>query len=226
MDTFTNNGELVYPTLSGEQRQEDVHVKVSNITDESFLVEQCRQQNRIAQKTMYDLYSGKMLTICLRYMKNEDDALEVLNNSFMKVFSKITQYKSEGSLEGWIKRIVINTAIDFVRGSKTYKKKFILTDEFSLYGSPDDNDPEDDIAEEDPGITTEQVFELVKELPPATRVVFNLYVIDEFKHHQIAEHLKISEGTSKWHLSNARKILKEKLNREMVRQENKNFKHG
>jgi RNA polymerase sigma-70 factor (ECF subfamily) len=221
-----NPGLALNPTLLEGHRHANVHGKVSNISDENVLVEQCRAQSRTAQKTMYEKYSGRMLTVCYRYLKNEDDAMEVLNNAFMKVFSKITQYKAEGSLEGWIKRIVINSAIDFVRGNKTYKKKFVLTDEFSYYGAPrDEDDIADDLPEDNPIMSTEQVFELVKELPPATRVVFNLYVVDEFTHHEIAEHLKISEGTSKWHLSNARKILKEKITRVMV-SENKHFSHG
>jgi RNA polymerase sigma factor (sigma-70 family) len=225
MAAFEDTKEQVNPTIPNGQRHANVHGKVSHITDENSLVEQCRSQSRSAQKNLYELYSRKMLAICLRYLKNEDDAMDVLNRAFLKVFSKITQYKSEGSLEGWIKRIVVNSAIDFVRGNKTYKKKFILTDEFSLYGSPrDENELADDFTEE-PFISTEEVFELVKELPPATRVVFNLYVVDEFKHHEIAEQLKISEGTSKWHLSNARKILRERINKVMVHP-SKNFSHG
>jgi RNA polymerase sigma factor (sigma-70 family) len=214
----------VHPTLPDASRHANVHGKVSNIADENVLVEQCRSQSRSAQKNLYELYSGKMLTICLRYLKNEDDAMEVLNNAFMKVFAKITQYKAEGSLEGWIKRIVVNSAIDFVRSNKTYKKKFILTDEFALYGSPREDEIADDFSDE-PFISTEQVFELVKELPPATRIVFNLYVVDEFTHHEIGAQLKISEGTSKWHLSNARKILREKINMIMLHP-NKNYSHG
>ena len=215
-----------HPTLHNGARHANVHGKVSHIADENSLVELCRNQSRSAQKNLYELYSGRMLTICLRYLKNEDDAMEVLNNAFMKVFAKITQYKSEGSLEGWVKRIVINSAIDFVRSQKTYKKKFILTDEFSFYGSPrDEEELADDDFSEEPFISTEQVFELVKELPPATRVVFNLYVVDEFTHHEIGEQLKISEGTSKWHLSNARKILREKINKIMAHP-SKNYSHG
>lgn len=227
MTPFTSvKEELSNPTIREDSRHADVHGKISNITDEISLVEQCRNQSRTAQKSLYEVYSRRMLTVCLRYLKNEDDAMEVLNNAFLKVFSKITQYKAEGSLEGWIKRIVVNSAIDFVRGNKTYRKKFILTDEFALYGSPEENEPADDIPEEEPLVTTELVFELVKELPPATRVVFNLYVVDEFKHHEIAERLKISEGTSKWHLSNARKILKEKIMQATVNVRSKNYSHG
>lgn len=184
-----------------------------NALDEKDLAEQCQKQNRNAQKILYDRYFKKMMTICLRYLKSEEDALEVLNNSFLKVFSKIKQYKAEGSLEAWIKKIVINSSIDFARSNKSYKDKFIHTSEFSLYSSTEDNENSlDNVPDAGSHLSAEQIFELVKGLPPATRIVFNLYVIDEFSHKQIAENLKISEGTSKWHLSNARKILKEKIN--------------
>ena len=193
------------------------------IHDEKDLVELCQKQNRNAQKILYDQYYRKMMAICLRYLKNEDDALEVLNNAFLKVFSKIKQYKSEGSLEGWIKRIVINSSIDFARSNKEYKNKFVLTNEFPLYGSPVDE--ADSFATMGSHLSKEQLFELIMELPPATRIVFNLYVIDDFTHKQISKQLKVSEGTSKWHLSNARKLLKEKINKEVIK-ENKNSGHG
>lgn len=184
-----------------------------NTLDEKSLAEQCQKQDRNAQKILFDKYFKKMMTICLRYLKSEEDALEVLNNAFLKVFSKIYQYKSEGSLEAWIKKIVINSSIDFARSNKSYREKFIHTEDFSAYNSNTEfQNAEDNFLNAGTDLSSEQIFELVKELPPATRVVFNLYVIDEFTHKQIAENLKISEGTSKWHLSNARKILKEKIN--------------
>ena len=163
-----------------------------------------------------------MLPITLRYLKSEDDALEVLNDAFLKVFSKIGQYKAEGSLESWIKRIVINASIDFVRKSKSYRANFIPTREFHLYGEPQD---ESEDLEAFPDISQEAIFELVAGLPQATRVVFNLYVIDLYSHKQISKHLQISEGTSKWHLSNARKILRQKIET-MISAKNKNPLHG
>lgn len=192
-----------------------------SILDEKSLVEQCRKQNRNAQQVLFERYSPKMMTISLRYMKNEADALEVLNTSFLQVFSKLGQYKSEGSLEGWIKRIVINSSIDFIRNSKIYRNTFIHTNEFALDGSRAEDDDSENAFNLD--LSAKQIFELVQELPPATRVVFNLYVIDEFTHQQIAESLKISAGTSKWHLSNARTLLKEKI-KQLILIEKKNPK--
>ena len=165
------------------------------------------------------------MPICLRYLKSEEDSLEVINNAFLKVFDKISQYKSEGSLESWIKRIVINSTIDFVRSNKSYKENFIHTNEFHLYGEPRE---ETELIEEfDTSLdfTKEEIFEMVAKLPQATRVVFNLFVIDDFSHKQICERLKISTGTSKWHLSNARRLLKEKLNQAVVIK-SKNLNHG
>ncbi len=196
-----------------------------NMLDEKVLVEQCLKQNRNAQKILYDKYYKTMIAVCVRYLKSEDDAFEVLNKAFLKVFAKLKQYKSEGSLEGWIKRIVIHTAIDSVRSNKAYRNKFILTNEFELYDLPDDENTSDSLPDNSPALTNEQIFELVKELPPATRIVFNLYVIDDFTHKQISGHLKISEGTSKWHLSNARKLLQEKIKQIAVK-ENKDSSHG
>lgn len=197
-----------------------------NILNEKELVEQCQKQNRNAQKILYDKYHGKMRAICMRYLKSEEDALEVLNSAFLKVFSKIKEYKAKGSLEGWIKRIVINSSIDFIRSNKEYKNKFILTNEFSLYASPEEEDLSSfSFSNIDSHLSKDQLFELITELPPATRIVFNLYVIDDFSHKQISEQLKISEGTSKWHLSNARKILREKINQAVIKI-NKDSNHG
>ncbi|MEO5571407.1 MAG: RNA polymerase sigma factor [Bacteroidia bacterium] len=201
-------------------------VKFYNILNEKDLVEQCVRHNSNAQTVLYNKYLQKMMAICLRYLKSEEDASEVLNNAFLKVFSKIKQYKSEGSLEGWIKRIVINSSLDFIRSNKEYKNIFILTNEFPSYGSPDETDhAADDFSVAALHLSQEEVFEMVGELPPATRVVFNLYVIDDFAHKEIAQQLNLSVGTSTWHLSNARKLMKEKINQAVLKK-NKNFSYG
>jgi len=192
--------------------------------EEKTLVEQCRKQNRHAQRILFNKYFNKMMTICLRYLRNEEDALEALNNAFLKVFTKLNQYKSEGSLESWIKRIVINSSIDFVRSNKSYRKNFIHINEFHLYGNPEENTSTTELFGKF-DFSKEEIFEMVAELPQATRIVFNLYVIEEFSHRQISENLKISEGTSKWHLSNARKILKEKIHKAIIIKD-KNSNHG
>jgi len=196
--------------------------------DEHTLIQECLKQNSNAQKILYKKFFPKMIAVCLRYLKNKEDASEVLNSSFLKVFEKIKQYKSEGSLEGWIKKIVINSSLDFIRSNKTYRNKFILTDEFLFYNSDEKTETDTvDISDAETFLSNEEIFELIRALPPATRIVFNLYVIDGFKHKQIAKQLDISTGTSQWHLSNARKILQEKIN-EAITKKNRsnNIIHG
>lgn len=196
-----------------------------SILDEKQLIEQCRKKNRHAQRILFETHYKKMMPVCLRYLKSEDDTLEVINNAFLKIFDKLHQYKSEGSLESWIKRIVINCTIDFVRSNKSYRDNFIHTNEFHLYGEPHEEDYLTEDFENNEDISKEEILDMVSKLPPATRVVFNLYVIDDFSHQQICDKLKISIGTSKWHLSNARKLLKEKLI-QGTGVKNKNFNHG
>ena len=195
--------------------------------NENTLIQECLQQKRNAQKILYKKFYPKMIAVCLRYLKNKEDASEVLNSAFMKVFEKLSQYKAEGSLEGWIKRIVINSSLDFIRRNKSYRDKFILTDEFALYGSPEEfGSGTFNLHEAETHLSKEEIFELVSALPPATRIVFNLFVIDEFSHKQIAQKLNISIGTSQWHLSNARKILKEKINLAVKKNRSNNITHG
>jgi RNA polymerase sigma-70 factor (ECF subfamily) len=197
-----------------------------SIPSQNSLIEQCVQQNQTAQRTLFDLYFPKMMAVCLRYLKNEEDASEVLNNAFLKIFTKISQYKAEGSFEGWIKRIVINSALNFIRSNKAYRNRFIPTSEFQSYGTPNEiASGADDFLNSAYDLSQEQLFDMVTDLPPATRVVFNLYVIEDFSHKQIAKQLNISEGTSKWHLSNARKLLKEKINEVLIKT-NRNSNHG
>lgn len=187
-------------------------ILVLDTHNEYALIEACCRQEPQAQRQLYSLYYKKMFAICIRYLKEEETAFEVLNQAFLKVFEKIKQFKAETKLEFWIRRIVVNTVIDHIRKNKSYKKHFIQTDEFDFYGKSDEvNDDISEWWEKAASIPAEVLLKEVSQLPPATRVVFNLYAIDGFNHREIAEKIKISEGTSKWHLSNARKILKEKV---------------
>ena len=184
------------------------HFSLSNFENEGILIEQCSSQNPAAVKYLYENYYGKMFTICVRYLKNEEDAMEVVNTGFLKVFDKISSFKRECPLEQWIRRVIINTAIDFIRSNKDYKKRFIQSNEFNWYGEPkDDVQAEDELSVINDKLTKEEILEIILSLPPATRSVFNMYVIEDFSHKEIATRLKISVGTSKWHLSNARKLL-------------------
>lgn len=180
--------------------------------DETLLLEGLKKQDPSAQRLFFQKNEKKMLAICFRYLKNEEDALDALHRSFLKVFDKINQFKADAKLETWVSRVTINTCINCINASKKYKDTFIRTDEFDYYGEPDTED--DSILEwwdTAMSIPSDKFFALIEDLPPATRLVFNLYAIDDYKHGQIARKLSISIGTSKWHLSNARSILKEEI---------------
>lgn len=169
---------------------------------EAELIEGCRFQNRLAQKYLYQKFFGKMLGISMRYTGNREEAIEVLNTAFCKVFTSIDQYKPTGSsIANWIAKIVFNSSIDFVRKHKTYRKTmdFESTRELSIDNEAIDN------------LNSEDLFKVIQKLPAATRAVFCLYVIDGYKHWEVAEKLGISVGTSKWHLSNAKKSLQKML---------------
>ena len=152
-------------------------------------------------KTLYSLYAPQMLSVCFRYVNNRDDANEIFQEAFYLVFKNLKQLKKPEALSGWIKQIVINTALGFIRN----KKKLYVVNEISFV---------EDIAVSDNVIdqmSADEINDLIKELPIGYRTVFNLYAIEGYKHSEIAEKLGISIGTSKSQLFDARKLLKMKL---------------
>ena len=176
-------------------------MKYTPRSSEEELIQGCRKENRLAQKYLYQLYFGKMLGICMRYTKNKEEAIEVLNIAFYKVFKNLDKYQPTGPFGGWVARIVFNTSIDFIRKQATYKK----TMDFNTYH-------ESSIENEALGnLEIKELLDAIQQLTPSNRTVFSLYVIDGYKHHEIATKLNISEGTSKWHLATARKNLREIL---------------
>lgn len=175
---------------------------MSNEQEHKNIIEGCKQANRKAQEVLYKAYYKAMMTICLRYTKNEDDAVEVLNNGFLKVFQNIKQYEAtKASLYTWMRTIVVNSCLDFV------KKKGRASRHQELNGDADVHIP----AEVTGKMKAAELLALVRSLPPSTAAVFNLYVTEGYNHREIATLLNISEGTSKWHLSEARKGLQQKL---------------
>lgn len=176
------------------------------------LIDGCLRNERRAQEEIFKLYYGKMLGVCMRYTIDKDSAQEVVQEGFIKVFEKLGAFDYKGSFEGWIRRIVANTAIDAIRRSK---KDPYLTDndeDFKL-GTSDSMIESEDL--ESSEIKAEMAMEAIQQLSPAYRAVFNLYVLEEYTHKEIAEILGISEGTSKSNLAKAKmnlnKILKEKF---------------
>jgi len=176
-------------------------MKYTPQSTDADLILGCKQKDRLAQKYLYQRYFGKMLGICMRYANGKEEAIEILNMAFMKVFESLDQYKATGAFGGWIARIVFNTSIDFVRKNTTYKK---VMDYNTERDASINEEAVDNLAVED-------LYKTIQKLPPARRTVFCMYVIDGYKHKEIAEQLNISVGTSKWHLSSARKELQELL---------------
>jgi RNA polymerase sigma-70 factor (ECF subfamily) len=180
---------------------------------EEELVKGCLKRDRNAQKQLYDAYSGKMYSICFRYVKNSMEAEDVLVTAFTKIFDKIDQFKAEGSFEGWIRRIMVNEALSSIRKNKTM---YLETDLEAADRQPDYDQLGDHLEAED-------LINLIQELPPGYRVVFNMYAIDGYSHKEIAEELGISENTSKSQLSRARVFLQKLLrNQELALQLNNN----
>ena len=171
--------------------------------DLDIYIRQCMQNEREGQLKIYQLFSPVLYGICLKYMKNEDDAKDVFQEAFIVVFQKINQFKFEGSFEGWMKRIFINKLIETLNKKK--KESFFL----------DVFDPDTDFVEEQeldiPPIEQEKLLEFIRDLPDQYRTVFNLYVFEKMKHKEIAELLKISEGTSKSNLNRAKRILQKRI---------------
>jgi RNA polymerase sigma factor (sigma-70 family) len=163
------------------------------------LIKQCADNDRKAQKEIYQLFAGKLFSICLKYSKNKQEAQDNFQDGFVTIFNKIGQFNFKGSFEGWLKRVMVNTIL------LKYRKKTVLnivTEEI----------PDEVVVDiDDEEISLDFLLNLIQELPERYRMVFNLYVLDGCSHKEIAKMLKIAEGTSKSNLARARGILKQKI---------------
>ena len=165
------------------------------------LIENCKINDTKAQGELYKLFSSKLFSVCLKYSRNYVEAEDNLQDAFLTIFNKIEQYKNKGSFEGWLKRITINTALQKYRE----KAPLQIVDEIS-------NEVEvEELNLEKTVFNVDVLLGFIQQLPDRYRLIFNLYVLDNYSHKEIAEMLAISVGTSKSNLSRARKILKEKL---------------
>lgn len=164
---------------------------------ESELIQRCLNNEVLAQNELYRRFAGKMMGVCLRYAKNRDDAKDILQDGFVRVYINLKSFKGDGSFEGWIKRIMINTAI------KHYHKNLKFSNNIDIEAAYDvgfDNNVLGKMA-------VSELIQLVQTLPDGYRTIFNLYIIEGYQHNEIAEMLGISEGTSKSQLARARNFL-------------------
>ena len=175
-------------------------LKVIKLNNDSQLIEQSLKSNRKAQQLLYNKYAPKMLGLCTYYIKDVQQSEAVMLSGFFKVFTKLNQFENKGSFEGWIRKIMVWESISYLRK----KDELFFTDEIEMYEQPFENEIELNIAVED-------LQQFINELPEGCKVVFNLYVIEGYKHIEIAELLQITEGTSKTQLSRARKALQKMI---------------
>jgi len=165
------------------------------------LLEGCRKGDRKAQESLYKILASRMMGVCMRYAKDTFEAEDVLQIGFVKVFQKVSEFRGEGSFEGWIRRIMVNTAIESYRKNL---RNLNLVDIDEVYDQPQSTF---DMS----GLELKDLLKLIQQLSNGYRLVFNMYVIEGYSHKEIATELGITEGASKSQLSRARAILKEKI---------------
>lgn len=168
---------------------------------DSDLIKGCLENDRRMQQQLYNRFASKMYGVCLRYTGNADDAQDILQDGFVKVFRKLDSFRGEGSFEGWIRRIFVNTAIEHFR-RKNYLQPVTEKEESQI---------ESKTVSALDGLSEKDILKLVQQLSPGYRTVFNLYVVEGFSHKEIASMLDISEGTSKSQLSRAKVILQDMI---------------
>lgn len=180
---------------------------------EQDILEGCRRNERLLQEHLYKKYYSLFLKLCARYAKDMQDAEQLMQDGFLKIFGHINDYSGKGSFEGWMRRIVVNTCLDYLK-SKYLKNSMQLhfpaeIGESSAFSV--DNTALDKIAMKD-------MLGIIQTLPPMSRTVFNLFVFDGYSHKEIGAMLDMSEGTSQWHVNNARKNLQQKIKASQVKE--------
>ncbi|MEN6617993.1 MAG: sigma-70 family RNA polymerase sigma factor [Rikenellaceae bacterium] len=169
---------------------------------ETELLEACVNQDQKAQRVLYELYSPRMLTLCIRYIGERERARDVLHDGFITVFEKISSYNASGSFEGWLRRIFVNTALMSLRKGDVLKYSEDLTTverEVTVENSVMGN------------MSSKELLKLIATMPAGFRTVFNLYAIEGYSHQEIAKEMNISEGSSRSQLSRARCWLQERI---------------
>lgn len=165
---------------------------------EAQLIQACLQNDRNAQRKLYNAYAGKMLVVCMRYVQNQAEAEDILQEGFIKVFQNLDKFRADSTLWAWIKRIMINTAINQIRSQQHFQNM----DDVQEY--------ENQVSDNQSGIEAihfQELIEMIQKLPKGCQTVFNLFAVEGYKHQEIAQLLNITEGTSKSQYSRAKTIL-------------------
>ncbi len=179
----------------------------------SEIIKACIRDDRKAINHLYEYGFKILMPVCFRYNKNEEDARSSYNLGFLKILKGLPKIDEGTNFNAWARRIMVNCLIDEYRKNKRYTDKIVKSDNettLDYFSTGNENEAESNMGVDD-------IMQLVKELPTTTAIVFDLYVIEGYAHKEIAEQLDMSEGTSKWHLSTARKLLREKLEQQSQR---------
>lgn len=170
---------------------------------EKQLIEGCRKGERLAQKELYDTYSRKMMGVCLRYVNDRETARDLLQDGFVKVFTGMDSYTGLGSFEGWLRKIFVNCALEYLRKSDVLREAADLDNSVELVN------PDSSVISE---MSAAELMELVQQLPAGFRTVFNLFAIEGYSHKEIGEMLDITESTSRSQFTRAKQLLQRQIN--------------
>ncbi len=183
--------------------------------DDRQLVKECLRQNGNAQRMLYERFAKTMLGICYRYTKSLKDAEDVLQEGFVKVFTHMQQYKQEGELGAWIRRIMVNTALNYLKSNRRYRDEMFFPAEAPLH-PVDTNSPEVNLA-------AKELADLIRQLPPGYQTIFNLHAVEGYSHVEIGTLLGISDGTSRSQYARARALLINWIEQNDLKTTHKNY---
>ncbi|MCB0652426.1 MAG: RNA polymerase sigma factor [Saprospiraceae bacterium] len=176
-------------------------------SDEKKLINGCVKKDKKAQRQLYELYKVSLFRICLRYAKDRPEAEDILQDGFVKIMADIHQYRGEGALGGWMRRVMVNTALQHIRKQNRQGYTVEITEIADTHQA-------DEVILSD--LRAKALTQLIQKLPPGYRAVFNMYVIEGFSHKEIAEQMEVTESTSKSQLSKAKAMLRKMLERNLV----------
>lgn len=171
--------------------------------NEQQLIEGCKKGDRLAQKELYELHSRKMMGVCLRYVSDRETARDLLQDGFVKVFTSMGSYSGMGSFEGWMRKIFVNCALEYLR------KSDVLRDSTDLDSTAELMHPDSSAVSD---LSAAELMNLVKELPAGFRTVFNMFAIEGYSHKEISEMLDITESTSRSQFTRAKQLLQRRIN--------------
>lgn len=173
------------------------------MTEIKDIISGCLKGNRRDQELLYRRHAARLYAVCLQYSGNDEEARDILQEGFIKIFDNLVSYKHEGSFEGWIRRIIVNTALEKYRSKNQLRR----VDDIDQIPEPDADPDNEDYA----GLQAVDLMTIIRDLPPKYRMVFNLFAIEGYSHKEIGKMMNISEGTSKSNLSRARVILQRRV---------------